>query len=103
MSARANLSEVLKYNPFDGDFGDQGDREMSDKLVKFRKPNPCHICGHDVAPGTVGRSLTMLWQTDGMMTYRYCAECTQAQADSWTDDGRAICARYRLRPRSGVQ
>jgi len=92
-----SLSEALKYNPFEGDFGDQGDREMSDKLVKFRKVNQCHVCGGNVEPGTTGRSLAMLWQTDGMMTYRYCAECTQAQADSWTDNGKAICARYRLR------
>lgn len=93
----AALTEALKYNPFEGDFGDQGDREMRDGLVKFRKGGQCHICAQEVQPGTTGRSLTMLWRSDGMMTYRYCAECTQAQADSWTDDGGAITKRYGLR------
>ena len=102
MRKLAALTEALKYNPFEGDFGDQCDREMSDKLVKFRVTNPCHICGGDVVPGTTGRSLTMLWASDGMMTYRYCAPCTQAQANSWTDNGKSIDARYRLRGKTAA-
>jgi hypothetical protein len=97
-----DLAEALKYNPFEGDFGDQGDRELSDKLVKFRKSAVCHVCAQEIALGTIGRSLTMLWQTDGVMDYRYCHECTEAMAKNWTDDGEAICARYRLRPRATI-
>lgn len=92
-----DLTEALKYNPFDGDFGDQGDRELRDKLVKFRKRSTCQICAQEVIPGTIGRTLVMLWQSDGIMDYRYCHECTKAMAKSWTDDGNAICSRYRLR------
>jgi hypothetical protein len=95
-----DLARALEYNPFDGDFGDQGDREFRDGIVKFRKAGGCHLCGNDVKPGTFGRSLTMLWVTDGVMTYRYCTECTEAQASSWTDNGRAIDARYAERSRS---
>lgn len=95
-----DLAEALKYNPFDGDFGDVGDRTLHDKIVCFRKPRRCHCCGKDVKPGTQGRSLTMLWMSDGPMSYAYCHECTEAQAKSWTDDGRALDARYALRSRS---
>lgn len=93
----AALTEALKYNPFDGDFGEPGDRELRDKIVKFRKAGPCHICGGDVVPGTRGRSLTMLWMSDGPMNYRYCSECTKAMAAVWTDEGRALDRCYAKR------
>ena len=89
-----DLDLALRYNPFEGDFGSPADRELSDKLVTFRKARPCHNCFGDVKPGTRGRSLTMLWDGDGLMHYAYCAECTQAMAESWTDSGKAICARF---------
>jgi hypothetical protein len=92
-----DLKEALRYNPFDGDFGEVGDRELRDKIVTFRTGGCCHCCGQDIEPGTRGRSLTMLWVSDGVMSYRYCAPCTQAQADSWTDEGRSLEARFALR------
>lgn len=88
------LTEALRYFPFDGDFGNVGDRILRDKIVRFRKAGPCHICGVDVEPGTEGRSLTMLWVDDGVMTYRYCTPCTQAMADNWSDDGKSLDARF---------
>jgi hypothetical protein len=96
----AALSEALKYNPFDGDFGDVGDRELRDKIVRFRKARACHCCAQKTKPGTLGRSLVMLWMTDGPMSYAYCHECTQAQADSWTDEGAALDRRFALRSRT---
>jgi len=88
------LTEALRYYPFDGDFGNVGDRILRDKIVRFRKAGPCHICGGDVVPGTDGRSLTMLWVDDGVMTYRYCTLCTQAMADSWLDNGKSLDKRF---------
>lgn len=98
-----DLTKALLFNPFQGDFGDVGDRELSDKLVRFRKARECHCCAHNVKPGTQGRALTMLWQSDGVMSYAYCTECTEAQALSWTDYGKAIDARYALRFRGDGQ
>lgn len=89
--------EALKYNPFEGDFGDVGDRILRDKIVRFRKSRTCHCCAQEVKPGTQGRSLTMLWMSDGPMSYAYCHDCTEAQAKVWTDDGRAIENRFSLR------
>lgn len=95
----SDLEAALQYNPFEGDFGDVGDRELRDKIVKFRTAGGCHICGLDVKPGTLGRSLTMLWACDReVRTYRYCTECTVAMACSWTDHGAALGVRYALRP-----
>jgi hypothetical protein len=96
----ADLCKALLHNPFEGDFGDQGDRELRDKIVTFRKSRTCHCCAQDVKPGTMGRSLTMLWASDGPMSYAYCHECTKAQAKSWDDDGRALDKRFALRWRS---
>jgi hypothetical protein len=93
-----NLADALKYNPFQGDFGDLGDREFVDKIVRFRKAGPCHICGFDVRPGMLGRRLTKYWEADKVaMTYRYCTLCTEAMAASWTDEGVAFDERYRSR------
>lgn len=92
-----DLKPALQYNPFEGDFGDVGDHKLRDKLVCFRKPRQCHCCGQQVKPGTKGRSLTMLWVSDGVMSYAYCAECTEAQALVWTDNGQAIENRFALR------
>jgi hypothetical protein len=97
-----DLALALDYNPFDGDFGDVGDRELRDKIVKFRKPRRCHCCGQNVKPGTTGRSLTMLWISDGVMSYAYCHKCTEAQAESWTDQGRALDKRFAVRGRALV-
>lgn len=93
-----DLADALKYNPFDGDFGTVGDRCFSDKLVRFRKAGPCHICGFDVRPGMIGRRSVRYWADDKITTtYRYCALCTEAMAASWTDDGEALDERYRQR------
>lgn len=97
LSEATDLSRALDYNPFDGDFGEPGDRELKDKIVKFRKPRLCHCCAHEVEPGTLGRSLTMLWVSDGPMSYAYCTDCTRAQAISWDDQGRALDRRFSLR------
>lgn len=93
----SDLSKALLYDPFSGDFGDVGDRSLHDKIVRFRTARPCHCCGQDVKPGTQGRSLTMLWVADGVMSYPYCNDCTEAQAKCWDDDGKAIDARFALR------
>jgi hypothetical protein len=91
------LALALQYDPFKGDFGDPGDRSLRDKIVKFRRGGECHICAGEVTPGSQGRSLTMAWETDGLMSYRFCAECTDAMAASWNDDGKQLEARYHLR------
>ena len=91
------IEDAMQYWPFDGDFGMPGDRKLRDGIVTFRKPHVCVHCFGEIKPGTRGRSLTMLWDDgDGPTTGRYCAECTEAMAICFTDDGAALDARFQL-------
>lgn len=96
MNLREKLTPACRYNPFDGDFGDVGDRELADKIVTFRYSHECCLCPATIKAGEVGRSLTMLW-ADGspapIATYRYCRACTEAMAKVFKDNGRALDAR----------
>lgn len=88
-----SLVSACQYNPFDGDFGDVGDRELADKIVKFRFTHDCCLCPETIKVGEVGRSLTMLW-ADGspapIATYRYCNACTRAMAKVFNGDWNAM-------------
>ena len=88
------MEAALKYNPFDGDFGMPGDRQLRDGIVTFRRQHKCVHCTGPIEPGTRGRSLTMLWADgDGPVTGRYCTSCTAAMALVFVDDGAALDAR----------
>ena len=95
-----DLADALKYNPFQGDFGEVNDAGFGDSIVTFRKAGPCHICGFDVRPGMKGRRLTKYWSDDKTVrTYRYCTLCTEAMAASWVDDGASLDERFAARGR----
>lgn len=65
---------ILMFDPFDGDFGDQGDRILSDKMVTGRKPHTCSHCDGPIAVGERHRSRTEIVDGD-MMSHRWCATC----------------------------
>ena len=44
---------VLAFDPFEGDFDEQGDTILSDKIVKARKERKCSHCSNVVAKGGV--------------------------------------------------
>lgn len=88
--------ECLAYNPFEGDFGEPGDRTLKDKIVTARKPGPCHICGSEIKPGERVRSRVDVCGGE-LMSFRWCQECCVAMASSWDDHGRGIEKRYSLR------
>lgn len=94
---RAWEKGVLDYNPFGGDQGDVGDRELRDNLVVCRAPGVCHLCAQKYKAGTMIRSIVMVWVADGLMAYKFCTACCDAMAKSWTDEGRALTARHALR------
>lgn len=98
------MDAALKYWPFDGDFGMPGDRKLRDGIVTFRLSHTCVHCRGRIEPGTRGRSLTMLWDDgDGPTTGRYCAQCTEAMALIFRDDGAAFDARFNASALSGGQ
>jgi hypothetical protein len=88
--------DCLNYNPFEGDFGDPGDREFLDKIAVARKSGPCQDCYCEIKPGeTIRRKVSLI---DGdMRTYRWCFLCCEAMAKSWKDNGEAIDDRFALR------
>lgn len=70
---------VLAHDPFAGDFGDQGDRTLSDKIVTARKGGICHDCAEEIEPGTRIRARTDV--VDGaIMRFRWCEACCTAMA-----------------------
>ena len=65
------------YDPFDGDFGECGDKIFSDKMVKGRKEYTCGHCKGAIAKGQIHRSLNAKFYGELIM-YRWCADCCTA-------------------------
>ena len=87
--------ECLACNPFEGDFGEPGDRTLVEKIVTLRRPRKCALCGQMSVKGTRCRVNVEIF--DGkLMSYTWCEECCSAMADSWTDQGRALEKRAAL-------
>jgi wobble nucleotide-excising tRNase len=88
--------DCLDCNPFEGDFGSQGDRILTDKMVTARKGGECSLCAQEIKAKERIRTMSAVF--DGEFTsYRWCNDCCAAMAKSWTDDGEAWEERYRLR------
>lgn len=89
-------ADVLAYDPFDGDFGEPGDRTLLDKMATARKSGPCHLCDGEIVPGERVRRRTDI--ADGeMMSFRWCNACCVAMAKSEADGADAVEARAALR------
>jgi hypothetical protein len=83
MSARDEL--ILMFDPFDGDFGSQGDKVLSDKMVTGRKPHTCTHCDGPISIGERHRSRSE--RIDGnLMAHRWCAACCDLMARSVEGD-----------------
>lgn len=81
----ADESLILMFDPFEGDFGDQGDRVLSDKMVTGRKAHTCSNCAGPIAVGERHRSRTEIVDGD-MMSHRWCAICCSLMARIAGDD-----------------
>jgi hypothetical protein len=96
-----NAEKCLHTDPFEGDFGSPGDRTLSDKIAIARTGGECHECAQDIKPGELIRRRTDI--TEGSIaTYRWCALCCAAMANSWSDHGVSWEARAALRIGKGV-
>lgn len=70
---------ILMFDPFDGDFGDQGDKVLSDKMVVGRKAHACSHCDGPIIVGERHRSRSE--RVDGdLMAHRWCATCCELMA-----------------------
>lgn len=85
----APFKDVLDIDMFEGDFGDQGDTCLMDKLVIAKKDHigGCSECGGDCLKGSVNRVMKWAFAVDGFMSYRYCEKCMKAMIDEYNDDG----------------
>jgi len=87
------IKDVLAFDPFSGDQGDPGDRELSDQVVKCRKGGICHGCTQRFRIGDTIRRIVKVYAVDGLMAFAFCRLCCDAQAASWTDGGAALTGR----------
>lgn len=82
--------DVLAYDMFSAD-RDSNVRVFSDRMVVARKRHECIVCLGDVQPGERHRARREKNRDLGIvMTFRACAACCEAMAQSWFDGGRAI-------------
>lgn len=68
---------ALDFNPFEGDFGEPGDRTLRDALVTARKQHECTHCGGTISAGQKHRSRTDVICGD-LLSYRWCSLCCDA-------------------------
>lgn len=87
--------DCLACNPFEGDFGDPGDKTLSKKIVTLRKSRECNLCGNTAKAGTRCRVQVELF-AGKLEPYTWCEECCSAMAQSLTDQGRALEKRAAL-------
>ncbi len=86
-----DADELLGGDPFDGDYGD-GERILSDKVCRVRKEFSCQSC----AIAWPVRSWARVRKEagpDGIVTFRWCAECCEADILANDDGGDARDAR----------
>jgi hypothetical protein len=71
------MTEALDFDPFQGDFGAPGDRELSDVMRKARKQHECCHCKGPIIPGESYRARADI--ADGeLMQWKWCALCCAA-------------------------
>lgn len=80
------ISACISFDPFEGDFGEVGDKTLSDKIVKGRKVHACFHCRKQIIAGELHRSRTDI-SSGEMLSYRWCYECCVLMAKIETDSG----------------
>lgn len=94
----------LDFDPFEGDFGDQGDRSLSDAMVKARKAHACSHCGGPIAVGETYRSRSDIADGD-LMRWKWCAICCAAMVEQMSvlDDNERDEMRFPFDERAALQ
>jgi hypothetical protein len=76
--------DVLRYDPFAGDFGGQDDKVFRDGMIRAAKDHEgCHICGGTIRNGERHRHRVEKFDGD-LATFRWCWACCTAMARVWT-------------------
>lgn len=69
--------KILNTDLFAGDFGEPGDRTLSNKMVVAAKEHKCGHCKGPIAKGERHRSFTEIFDGE-LFNGRLCAECCSA-------------------------
>lgn len=69
---------ILEFDPFEGDFSEQGDTVLSNKMVVAAKEHECCHCKNTIAKGERHRCQTGKY--GDFMTHRWCADCCALMA-----------------------
>lgn len=69
--------KILNTDLFAGDFGEAGDRTLSNKMVVSRKEHQCGHCKGLITKGERHRCFVEIFDAE-MVTGRVCAECCSA-------------------------
>lgn len=85
----------LKYNPFEGDFGDPGDKILKKKMVTAKKGGFCKLCQQEIKPGERIRVQAEIFEGT-FENYRWCEQCCIAMAENWFDEGESLSIRMHL-------
>lgn len=78
------IEDALEFDLFDGDFGEPGDSELTNKIVRGRQKYRCFVCEGEILPGEFHRY--SVWKFGEIVTYRCCNECCKAMVISVNDD-----------------
>lgn len=69
--------KILNTDLFAGDFGEPGDRTLSNKMVVAAKPHQCGHCKGPIAKGERHRCFVEVFDGE-MFTGRVCGDCCSA-------------------------
>lgn len=78
---------VLRFNLFDGDFGDGSERVLVNELRVAKRRGTCRECGQPIVAGQLVRVVKMA-DREGLYGGRVCEPCCDAIAAAMLD----ICA-----------
>ena len=88
--------QALRYPLFQDDFGEQGDRVLTDEIRTTRKQYICCECLSAVHIGTRCRYHAGIYG-GRLMAYRFCSECCQAMSLVFNGDEDAMDSRSEIR------
>jgi hypothetical protein len=77
-TAREGEEYFLRFNVFDGDFGD-GMEHHTCSMVTSRKDHLCHACRKPIKKGERCRVDKWIEDGEGRQTARHCVECLKTE------------------------
>lgn len=85
---------ILETDMFEGDFGEQGDRVLSNKMVVARKEHKCSHCSGTIDKGERHRHQKGIY--GDFMEHRWCGDCCDLMVLCELDDGETEIDPYNL-------